>query len=96
MQLVHSSLCMNQNLMLLCRHLQLMEDILSSKAATFFAKDSTLMHRIAAIHVAYHSCESQILWCVQLMHRFPEITDALANMCRTSSGGLVCNCCYYT
>jgi len=73
-----------------------MEDILSSKAAIFFAKDSTLMHRIAAIHVAYHSCESQILWCVQLIHIFPEITDVLANKCRTSNGGLVCTSYYCT
>ena len=73
-----------------CCYLQLMEDILSSKADTFLAQDSTLMHRIAAIHVAYHSCESQILCCVQLMHSYPKLTDTLANKCRTSNGGLVC------
>ena len=72
-----------------------MEDIISSKADTFVAQDSTLMDRIAAIHVAYHSCESQILWCVQLMHLLPGLTDALAEKCGTSTGGLVCKPYYY-
>ena len=66
-----------------------MKDILSSKAATFLEPDSTLMHRIAAIHVAYHSCESQILWCIQLMHSLPGLADALVKECGTSNGGLV-------
>lgn len=67
-----------------------MEDIISSKADTFVAQGSTLMHRIAAIHVAYHSCESQILWCVQLMHSLSGLTNVLAEKCGTSTGGLVC------
>ena len=73
-----------------------MEDILSSKAATFLDQQSTLMNRIAAIHVAYHSCESQILWCAQLMHSLPGLTDALAEKCGTPTGGLVCKTYYLT
>ena len=76
--------------------MQLMEDILSSKAATFLGQQSTLMNRIAAIHVAYHSCESQILWCAQLMHSLPGLTDALAEKCGTPTGGLVCKTYYLT
>ena len=66
-----------------------MEEILSSKAAGFLVEESTLMHRIAAIHVAYHSCESQILWCVQLIYSLPEISETLTEKCGTSDGGLV-------
>jgi len=67
-----------------------MEEILSSKAACFLVEGSTLMHRIAAIHVAYHSCESQILWCVQLIYSLPGIAETLAEKYGTSNGGLVC------